>query len=199
MLSEAEYIINDHLKSADLYSYSISISEPISFSCMCLQVAVWHRSCRSSWSPVMWSPWGNASSCWTVVCRGRSRSWSRGVKTVCLYPAARGLRCWQMARCSSGASRNAGRGVTRTWASTTARPKIATACWSAAKPKSFWRVSGFLLYIYIYSIQIKCTLIYLGTGRQSTASLFVTTRQYKEVHKKNEKHQNLKTINNIDW
>lgn len=90
----------------------------------------------------MWLQWGNASSCWTVRCRVMNRSWSRGVKTGCHCPSASGFRCWRMAHCSSRAFRNAERGVTRIWANTTVLPKIAMACWLAARPKSFWHVSS---------------------------------------------------------
>lgn len=106
-----------------------------------LQVAVCPQSCLSWSSPVTWSRWGTARSCWTVGCRARIPSWSPGVKTAYLSPPARGSGSWRTVLCSSRASRNAERGARRTWASTSVQPRIAMACWSAAKPKCCWHVS----------------------------------------------------------
>lgn len=123
---------------------AFSLSDNLCFSFSCLQVPVWPQSCLSCWSPAMWLRSGIARSCWTARCREMNRSWSRGVKTGCLYPPARGFGCWRMARCSSRASRNAEREATQIWANTIVRPRIAMACWSAAKPKCFWHVSAFI-------------------------------------------------------
>lgn len=122
-------------------SHTAFLSLITCFFFSCLQVVVWPQSCHSCWSPVMWLRWGIARSCWTVGCRVKNRSWLRGVKMGFLYPPAHGFGCWQMARCSSRVSRNAERGVMQIWASTTVLPKIAMACWSAARPKSIWHVS----------------------------------------------------------
>lgn len=125
--------MNSHSNFFSFHWHNISLSY--------FQVSVGPLNCLSWWSPVMWLPSEINRSCWTVGSRVRSPSWSHGVKTGCRYPPVRGSRYWRTARCSSRASRNAGKEVKEMWASTTALPKTDMACWSAARPKCSWHVS----------------------------------------------------------